>query len=76
MKDEYTYKEALEVVEDFMIDSGIREYCEEICRGYCCGLCSFGETHVLGTREEDCLVVFISALPYWIYFLIEIFLKT
>jgi len=32
----YTYKEALDIVEDFMIKSGIREYCETICKGQCC----------------------------------------
>jgi len=32
----YTYKEALEIVEEFMIESGIRRYCETICKGGCC----------------------------------------
>lgn len=33
------YQEALDIVEKFMIDSGIREYCTKICKGKCCGSC-------------------------------------
>jgi len=33
----YSYREALEIVEDFMVKSGIRQYCENICHGKCCG---------------------------------------
>lgn len=36
---ELTYQEALDIVEKFMIDSGIREYCTEICKGGCCMDC-------------------------------------
>ena len=32
----YSYREALEIVEDFMVKSGIRQYCENICHGKCC----------------------------------------
>ena len=34
-----SYKETLELVEKFMIDSHIRKYCSEICRGRCCENC-------------------------------------
>ena len=34
-----TYKEALENFESFMGLSGIRFYCQEICRGSCCHHC-------------------------------------
>uniref|UniRef100_A0A6M3XT10 Uncharacterized protein n=1 Tax=viral metagenome TaxID=1070528 RepID=A0A6M3XT10_9ZZZZ len=30
------YFEALEIVEDFMIKSGIRDFCSSICKGHCC----------------------------------------
>ena len=33
----YSYREALNIVEDFMIKSGIRKYCEMVCKGQCCG---------------------------------------
>lgn len=33
------YKKTLDIVERFMIDSRIREYCTKICKGYCCGSC-------------------------------------
>lgn len=33
------YKETLELVEEFMINSHIRKYCSEICKGKCCENC-------------------------------------
>ena len=39
MNNYYSYQESLDIVEKFMIDSGIREYCETICKGKCCGGC-------------------------------------
>lgn len=36
-KEEYSYRETLEIVEEFMVKSGIRQYCEKICHGKCCG---------------------------------------
>ncbi len=33
------YKKALEEVEDFLIKSGVRYYCSEICKGGCCSGC-------------------------------------
>lgn len=39
MNDYYTYQKTLEIVEKFMIDTRIREYCESICKGVCCGDC-------------------------------------
>lgn len=36
MNNYYSYQESLDIVEKFMIDSGIREYCESICKGKCC----------------------------------------
>lgn len=36
---ELTYQEALDIVEKFMINSGIRQYCTEICKGGCCMDC-------------------------------------
>jgi len=34
-----SYKETLRRVEDFMIKSGFRKYCSEVCVGSCCGGC-------------------------------------
>lgn len=39
MNEHYSYQETLEIVEKFMIDTRIREYCESICKGVCCGDC-------------------------------------
>lgn len=39
MKCELTYQETLNIVEKFMINSGIRRYCTEICKGQCCMGC-------------------------------------
>jgi len=33
------YKKTLDIVEKFMIDSRIREYCTDICKGRCCEGC-------------------------------------
>jgi hypothetical protein len=38
-----TYQEAVTLVEKFMIDSKIREYCTEICKGSCCSECYMSE---------------------------------
>jgi len=35
----YTYKEAISIVEKFMIESGIRWYCSKYCNGKCCKGC-------------------------------------
>ena len=51
----YTYKEALEIVEDFMIKSGIREYCETICKGQCCSYRNEeGKLHKCWESENAC----------------------
>lgn len=39
MKCKLTYQETLDIVEKFMIDSGIRKYCTEVCKGGCCMDC-------------------------------------
>lgn len=31
-----SYQEALERIEAFMVDSGIRQFCSEVCHGECC----------------------------------------
>lgn len=36
---ELTYTETLDLVEKFMIDSEIRRYCTDICKGSCCTSC-------------------------------------
>ena len=37
--DTYNYEQTLEIVENFMIETGIRNFCTEICKGQCCGRC-------------------------------------
>jgi hypothetical protein len=34
-----TYQEATTLIENFMINSGIRDYCTKICKGDCCSKC-------------------------------------
>lgn len=34
------YREVLNLIEQFMIGSGFREYCRTVCKGKCCGNCS------------------------------------
>jgi len=38
-RDTVNYGEALAAVNRFMEESGIRKYCREVCKGYCCGGC-------------------------------------
>ena len=35
----YTYKQAISIIEKFMIEYGIRWYCSKYCKGKCCGSC-------------------------------------
>ena len=42
-KEWLSYRETLRRVEDFMVKSGIRRYCSEICHGQCCGGCYTSE---------------------------------
>lgn len=34
-----TYQQTLDIIEKFMIDSGIRNFCTNICHGQCCSSC-------------------------------------
>jgi len=40
----YTYSETVDVIEKFMKETGIRNYCESICEGHCCGACYTRDT--------------------------------
>ena len=37
------YAKTLEAVENFMVKSGIRKYCSNVCKGKCCGDCYTSE---------------------------------
>ena len=52
------YKEALNKVESFMIKSGIRGFCTDICHGSCCGNCYLSENacHKNEGRRLSCSV--------------------
>jgi len=39
MDELYNYQETLDIVEKFMVESKIREYCETVCKGKCCRDC-------------------------------------
>lgn len=39
----YTYEEALDVIEQTMQLSGIRDYCTKVCKGKCCSECNNSE---------------------------------
>ena len=54
----YTYKEALDIVEDFMIKSGIRRYCENVCQGKCC-------SEVWDEEEERYIPCWKSKVACW-----------
>jgi len=55
MTNKYSYKEALNIVEDFMIKSGIRKYCETVCKGQCCSFRDKnGKLHNCWESENAC----------------------
>lgn len=39
MEETLTYEETLVIVEKFMRDSGIRDFCAYVCKGHCCENC-------------------------------------
>ena len=47
MKKPLSYNETLSIVENFMLKSGIRRYCAEMCYGQCCAGCYENEKAVL-----------------------------
>ena len=57
----YTYKEALSIIEKFMIESGIRWYCSKYCKGKCC------RSHNCYTSEKACYKNEGRRLPCSIY---------
>jgi len=63
MKVYYTYEEALEIIEKFMIESGIRKYCENICKGECCKDCP-NPCFKRGQRRLPCSVYICDWLRY------------
>lgn len=52
----YTYKSAVNRIEKFMMESGIRSYCEDYCKGYCCDGCYERDTacHMNEGRRLAC----------------------
>jgi len=46
LEDSYTYTQALNIIEDFMVKNNIRQFCSEYCIGHCCASC----------RDMACLV--------------------
>ena len=52
------YEETLNKVECFMDKSGIREFCSDVCQGYCCGNCYLSENacHKNEGRRLSCSV--------------------
>lgn len=59
-----SYKETLSLVEKFMIDSHIRKYCSEICKGKCCEKCYKSEyaCHRYGERRLSCSIYLCVAI--------------
>lgn len=59
--DYYNYSEVLKIVEDFMEQSGIRQYCEEVCKGGCCQGCRLCY-NLLEPRHLPCSIYLCSML--------------
>ena len=58
------YEEALNKVESFMVKSGIREFCSDVCQGYCCNGCytSKHACHKSDGRRLSCSVFICMSL--------------
>jgi len=65
----YNYQEALGRVEAFMKATGIRTYCETICKGYCCRDCYGKSTacHVNEGRRLACSYFICLPLMYIVF---------
>jgi len=63
------YEETLNKVENFMVKSGIREFCTEVCQGYCCGNCynSKNACHRNEGRRLSCSVFLCANLRNLIF---------
>ena len=64
----YTYQETLDLVEKFMAETLIRDYCSGICGGNCCG-------HCLLRGREGCQHKFGRRLPCSVFVCSLIFSK-
>jgi len=55
-----TYDQTLKIVDQFIINSGIRDYCTNVCGGKCCQFCA-------KCSEESCMVIGDTRLSCTIY---------
>lgn len=62
-----TYAEVLAAVEAFMVGSGIRQFCSEVCRGQCCKNCKAPcyEERRLNCSAFVCGVLNLYLTPIW-----------
>ena len=63
--DEYIgYEEALAIIEKFMTNTGIRNYCTNVCKGNCCGACytSPDACHKNEGRRISCSIFLCQSL--------------
>jgi hypothetical protein len=51
------YEEALEIIEDFNVNSGLRDFCTNVCKGKCCFECT-GPCHKNNKRRLVCSTFF------------------
>lgn len=50
----YNYNQTLDEFEKFMIETGIRKYCSELCRGSCCDIHKCNDCFKYGERRLFC----------------------
>ena len=69
-----TYEETLNKVETFMVKSGIREFCTEVCQGHCCDGCynSKNACHRNEGRRLSCSVFLCMNLRDLIFDTVDI----
>ena len=66
METSISYKDSLDIIEKFMEESGLRNYCTYICKGKCCGICytSKNACHKNEGRRISCSIFMCNQLNY------------
>jgi len=64
-----TYDETLDILERFMLDSGLRAFCESRCKGVCCNACFYSKNacHKHGGRRLSCSAFLCMEIEHLIF---------
>lgn len=63
----YSYDEALKIIENFMIETSIREFCQKMCMGACCRNCELFDDCSTIERRMYCSISLCDNLLHILY---------